>query len=137
MYVCLEKFDNSLCDGSVELFVSWLMLKNSYLSVGGNRLVTSQIHRYQILSSLGFPFHASPQDFKIGEGFHTLINGDLFFSPTNVGHHNPPPSRPSVLTDTLFFLQSMWDCPKSTPLGPTSLLAHRLVSTPFEKQRKG
>ena len=27
----------------------------------------------------------------LGEGFHTLINGGLFFSPTNVGHHNPPP----------------------------------------------
>ena len=30
--------------------------------------------------SLGFPFRGSPQDFKtrlLGEGFHTLINGDL------------------------------------------------------------
>ena len=26
----------------------------------------------------------------LGEGFHTLINGGLFSSPTNVGHHNPP-----------------------------------------------
>ena len=24
----------------------------------------------------------------LGEGFHTLINDDLFSSPTNVGHHN-------------------------------------------------
>ena len=48
----------------------------------------------QILSSLGFPFRACPQGFKtrlLGEGFHTLINGGLFSSPTNVGHHNPPP----------------------------------------------
>ena len=27
----------------------------------------------------------------LGEGFHTLINGGLFSSPTNVEHHNPPP----------------------------------------------
>ena len=33
----------------------------------------------------------------LGEGFHTLTNGGLFSSPTNVGHHNPPPSEPSVL----------------------------------------
>ena len=40
--------------------------------------------------SLGFPFRASPQGFKtrlLGESFRTLINGDLFSSPTNVGHH--------------------------------------------------
>ena len=43
------------------------------------------------MSSLGFPFRASSQDFKtrlLNEGFHTLINGGLFSSPTNVGHHN-------------------------------------------------
>ena len=52
--------------------------------------VTTQIHRQQILSSLGFPFRASPQGFKtrlLGEGFHTLINGGVFSSPTNIGHH--------------------------------------------------
>ena len=39
----------------------------------------------------GLPFRASPQGFKtrlLGEGFNTLINGILFSSPTNVGHHN-------------------------------------------------
>ena len=43
------------------------------------------------LSLSGFPFRASPQDFKtrmLGEGFHTLIKGLLFSSPTNVGYHN-------------------------------------------------
>ena len=41
-----------------------------------------------VLSS--FPFRASPQGFKahlLGEGFYTLINGVLFSSPTNMGHH--------------------------------------------------
>ena len=42
------------------------------------------------LSLSGF----SPQDYKtrlLGEGFHTLINGVLFSSPTNMGHHNNEP----------------------------------------------
>ena len=41
-----------------------------------------------------------------------------------------PPSGPSVLTGTLSFLRSMWDCPQIHPpphLGPVSLLAHRSV----------
>ena len=50
--------------------------------------------------------------FSFGEAFHfgfplkalrfphTYINGVLFFSLINVGHHNPPPSRPSVFTCT-------------------------------------
>ena len=67
----------------------------------------------------------SPQDFKtrlLGEGFHTLINGGLFSSPTNVGHHNLPPSGASVLVGTLSFLQSMWDRPQIyRPLGPSVL----------------
>ena len=57
---------------------------------GSDTICNGSIHPYQILSSLGFPFRASPQGFKarlLGEGFHTLINGDLFSSPTNVGHH--------------------------------------------------
>ena len=59
----------------------------------------------------------------LGEG-HTLINGVLFFSPTNVGYHNPPPSGPnkgsSVLADTL---------PYVYPLrGTARRLAHRPVS---------
>ena len=52
--------------------------------------VTTQIHCEQILSSLDFPFRVFPQGFKtslLGEGFHTLVNGGLFSSPTNVGHH--------------------------------------------------
>ena len=52
--------------------------------------VTAQIHLYQILSYLSFPSWVSPQGFKtrlLGEGFHTLIKGVLFSSPTNVGHH--------------------------------------------------
>ena len=50
--------------------------------------VTTQIYRKQILSSLGFPFRARPQGFKmrlLGEGFNTLINGGLFSSPTKCG----------------------------------------------------
>ena len=130
----------------------------------------------------------SPQGFKtrlLGGGSHTLINGDLFSSPINVGHHNPPPfevQRPrwhlflypidvgpppnppplgsSVLTGTpprvyppsgnsekagtssdagtRSFIQLMWNHPQIHPLwGPASLLAHRLVSTPFGEQREG
>ena len=46
-------------------------------------------------------------------------NGGLFSSPTNVGHHNPPPSGSSVIAGTLFFLQSTWDRPQiHPPLGP-------------------
>ena len=66
-----------------------------------------------------------PSCFKtrlLGEGFHTFINGGLFSSSTNVGHHNPPPSGPSVLADTLSFLQSMWDRPKSIPFGASILI---------------
>ena len=43
------------------------------------------------LSLLGFP-----SGFKtclLGKGFHTLIKGVSFSSPTNVGYHNPPPFR--------------------------------------------
>ena len=56
-----------------------------------SKCVTTQIHRQVILFSLDFPFRASPQGFKtrlLGEGFHTLINGGLFTSPTNVGHQS-------------------------------------------------
>ena len=121
-------------------------------------------------------------------GFHTLIKGVSFSSPTDVGHHNPPPSGPNVTRSflqsmwdphqihppsgpniTRSFLQSMWDPTKSTPLrspmlahclistqrpcwhsflspndvgphqihplqGPTSLLAHHLMSIPFREQ---
>ena len=68
----------------------------------------------------------------LGKVFHTLINGGLFSSPTNVGHHNPPPfgvQRPRWH----FFLPSIDVGPPPNPphLGPTSLLAPRLVSTPL------
>ena len=46
-----------------------------------------------IFSSLGFPFRASPQGFKmrlLRRGFHTLIKNASFPSLTNVGSHNPP-----------------------------------------------
>ena len=74
----------------------------------------------------------------LGEGFHTLIKGDLFSSPTNVGPHNPPPfgaQRPRWHS----FLPPIVVGPplNPPPLGPTSLLAHRLVSTPFGEQREG
>ena len=42
------------------------------------------------LSSLGFPFRASPQDFKthlLGRGFHTSIRNVSFPPPINVGSH--------------------------------------------------
>ena len=38
----------------------------------------------------GLSLSGFPQGFKtrlLGEGFHTLINGVLFSSPTNMGHH--------------------------------------------------
>ena len=71
---------------------------------------------------------------RLGEGFHTHINGGLFSSPNNVGHHNPPLFGPSVLAGTLSFLQSIWDRPQIHPLwGPASLLAHYLVSTPLRR----
>ena len=51
-----------------------------------------------------------------------------------MGSHNPPPLGASVLAGTRFLLQSMWD-PQSTLLwDPEFLLAHRLMSTPFEAQ---
>ena len=101
-----------------------------------------------MLFSLGFPFRASPQGFKtrlLGDGFHTLINCGLFSSPTNVGHHNPPPfgaQRPRWHS----FLPpiDVGPPPNPPPLGPSVLtgtpphvyplrrtarrLAHRLVS---------
>ena len=104
--------------------------------------VTTEIPLADIVLFGLFPLRLSPQRFKsslLGEGFHTLINGDLFSSPTNVWHHNPPPpSLPSVLAGTLSFLQSMWDHLQIHPLwDPASLVAHRLVSTPFGEEREG
>ena len=49
-----------------------------------------------------------------GRGFHTLIKGVSFSSPTDVGSYNPPPSGPCFLASSHFFLQSMWDPTKST-----------------------
>ena len=68
-------------------------------------------------------------------GFHTLIKNTSFSSPTNVRSHNhPPPSGPCVLTGTRSLLQSMWDLQSTSLQDPTTLLAHRLVSTPFGAQ---
>jgi len=55
-----------------------------------------------------FPFWTSPQGFKmrLGEGSNTLINGGLFSLPNQSGTSQIHP-----------------------PLGPASLLTHRLVST--------
>ena len=44
-----------------------------------------------MLSSMGFPFRTSPQDFKtrlLGRGFHTLIKNVSFSLPINMGSHN-------------------------------------------------
>ena len=88
-----------------------------------------------MLSSLGFPFRASPQGFKthlLGKGFHTLINGVSFSSQPMWDITIHLPSGPNVLAGTRSFLQSMWDPHQIHPLrGPASLLAHRLASTPF------
>ena len=72
----------------------------------------------------GLSLSGSPSRLKtrlLGEGFHTFIKGD-----------STPPSRPSVLAGTRSFLQLMWDHHQiHPPLGPASLLAHRLVSNPL------
>ena len=56
---------------------------------------------------------------------------DSFSSSIDVGSHNSPPSRPSVLAVTRSLLQLMRDPPIHPPLDPASLLVHHLVSTPF------
>ena len=64
---------------------------------------------------------------------HRLVSTPTpFFSPIDVGSHNPPPSGPSVL---LAFVPFFKRCgtPQSTHLQSlASLVAHRLVSTSFE-----
>ena len=57
----------------------------------------------------------------LGRGFHTLIKGVSFSSPTDVGSHNPPPFGTSVLACTRSFLQSMWAPPNPPPPGPNVL----------------
>ena len=69
--------------------VSFQMLKQK-------NFVTAQAHRQQILFSLDFFFRGSPKVFKtrlLGRGFHTFIKNVSFYSPTNVGSHNPSPFR--------------------------------------------
>ena len=104
--------------------------------------VTTQAHRWQILSSLDFPFRASPQGFKtrlLGEGFHTLINGGLFSSSTNVGYHNPPPlgaQRPRWHS----FLPpiDVGPPPNPPPLGAQHPYWHTVSCLPpFGEQREG
>ena len=66
---------------------------------------------------------SSPTNVKLREGFHTLIKGDLFSSPTNVGGHNPPPfgaQRPRW--HSFLYPIDVGRPPKSTPLGPSVLI---------------
>ena len=92
--------------------VSLIAYKNLYF--------TYLCERYQLnsvcscSSSLWALFGFPSRSFKtrlLGKGFHTLIKGVSFSSPTNVGFSQSTPLR-----------------------GPASLLAHRLVSTPFGEQ---
>ena len=60
----------------------------AYLHSGNNLLI--DILSGVWLSSLGFPFQASPQDLKtrmLVRDFHTLIKGVSFSYPTNEEHH--------------------------------------------------
>ena len=52
-------------------------------------------------------------------GFHTLINGGLFSSPTNVGHHNPPLRGPASSLALISSSNRCGTAPKSTPFGPS------------------
>ena len=61
----------------------------------------------------------------LGRGFHTLIKGVLFSSPTDVGSHNPTSSLELVPSSNRFGTLI------HPHLGPVFLLAHRLVSNPF------
>ena len=74
---------------------------------------------------MGFEMHL------LGEGFHTLINGGLFSSPTNVGGHNPPPFG-AQCSHWHSFLHQITVGP---PLNPPPLLAHRLVSIPLRSYK--
>ena len=67
-------------------------------------------------------------------GPSSLLGHHLGFNPHPPLTHNPPPSGPSVLASTRSLLQSMWDPPIHSPLGLSSLPAHRLVSIPFRAQ---
>ena len=64
----------------------------------------------------------------LGRGFHTLVKSVSFSSPTDVRSYN---SLPFKAKRTRSLLQSMWDPSINPPLGPKSLLAHRLMSTPL------
>ena len=62
---------------------------------------------------------------------------ELFSSPTNVRHHNPPPFGAKRSRWHSFLPPIDVGPPQIHPLwGPMSLLAHRLVSTPFREQRE-
>ena len=82
-----------------------------------------------------FPFGLPLKVYKthlLGRGFHTLIKNVSFSSPTDVGSHNPPSFRASVLASTRPILQSMWDSPIHPLQDLVSLLAHYLLSTPLQ-----
>ena len=69
----------------------------------------------------------------LGKGFHTLVKGISLSSPTNVGSYYPPIFR-AQRSHWHSFLSSIDVRPPPNPLpfeAPTSLLAHRLVSTPL------
>ena len=84
----------------------------------------------------------SPQGFKsrlLGEGFHALIKGGLFSSPTNVGYYNPPPfgaQRPRSLA--LLPLIDVGLPPNSPPFGAQRPYWHIASSLPpFGEGREG
>ena len=58
----------------------------------------------------------------LGKSFHTLINGGLFSSPTNVGHHNPPPFGAQLPRWHSFLPPiDVGPPPNPPPLGPSVL----------------
>ena len=63
----------------------------------------------------------------LGRGFHALIKNVSFYSPTNVGSHNPPSSRAQHSRRHLFPSPINMGPPNPPPIqSPTSLLVHRL-----------
>ena len=81
-----------------------------------------------------FPFGLLLKVFKtrlMGKGFHTLIKNASFSSPTDVGSHNPPSFGDQHPRWHSFPSPIDVGPPIHSPLGPTSLLAHRLMSTPL------
>ena len=79
-------------------------------------------------------FHSRFLKHLLGRGFHTIMKNASFSSSTDVGSYNPLPSGPTSFLSLVPFFNRR-GTPKSTSIrGPTSLLAHRLVSTPLQAQ---